>query len=179
MIKTNLSTIRAFAIKAHHDTNHLYNGSPYSVHLSMVAEFAIMYKDCAAHLDFDTILAACYLHDTIEDCRLTYNDIVKVAGNDVAAIVYALTNEKGRNRKERANDAYYEGIKKTVGAPFVKLCDRLANVSYSVDTHSSMVDAYKKEHEGFRARFNIVHYRDMITHLDNMLLYYAPKIDLA
>jgi hypothetical protein len=47
-----------------------------------------------------------------------------------ADIIYAVTNDKGKNRKERAGVKYYEGIRKTPGAVFVKLCDRIANVQY-------------------------------------------------
>ena len=69
----------------------------------------------------------------------------------IADIVYACTNEKGKNRDERANDKYYEGIRTTSYAPFIKLCDRLANVRYSTlfDVNSKMAKVYKKEHEHF------------------------------
>jgi hypothetical protein len=51
-------------------------------------------------------------------------------------IVYALTNEKGRNRKERAGKRYYEGIRNTPYAPFVKMCDRMANIRYSCGSYN-------------------------------------------
>ena len=66
-------------------------------------------------------------------------------------IAYALTNEKGRNRAERANERYYSGIRSTPYAPFVKLCDRYANISYSCngknDTRMRMI--YQKEWNHF------------------------------
>ena len=144
----NSKTI-SFAIEAHHKTNHLYDGKPYSVHLAMVALNAARYIDCIPAERRNDVLSACWLHDTIEDCRLTYNDIKQVAGEAVAEIVYAVTNEKGKNRKQRASDVYYEGIRKTPGAVYVKLCDRLANVQYSFDTSSRMFDVYQKENDAF------------------------------
>jgi hypothetical protein len=42
-----------------------------------------------------------------------------------------LTNDKGRTRQERAGEHYYQGIRETPYAPFVKLCDRTANMTYS------------------------------------------------
>lgn len=143
------SKIISFAIEAHDKTNHLYDGKPYSVHLSMVVINAVKFIDCIPLGEQNNVLSACWLHDTIEDCRLTYNDIKKVANENVADIVYAVTNEKGKNRKERANDIYYEGIRKTPWAKYVKLCDRLANVQYSFDTKSKMFEVYKKENEHF------------------------------
>ena len=70
---------------------------------------------------------------------MTYNDVKKVAGSMLTEeqalmateIVYALTNDKGRSRAERAGEKYYQGIRETPYAPFVKLCDRLANITYS------------------------------------------------
>ena len=57
-----------------------------------------------------------------------------------AEIVYALTNDKGRTRAERAGEQYYAGIRETPYAPFIKLCDRMANMSYSFthDNESNM-----------------------------------------
>lgn len=143
------SNIIAFAIKAHSDTNHLYDNKPYSVHLAMVAYYAQKYIEFVPEEYRDDVISACWLHDTIEDTRNTYNDIKKISSEFVADIVYAVTNEKGKNRKERANDAYYKGIRETPFAVFVKLCDRLANVKYSLDTNSRMLDVYRKEQIDF------------------------------
>lgn len=94
-------------------------------------------------------LVATWGHDLIEDTRVSYNDVKRQLGQAAADIIYAVTNEKGKNRKERANDKYYEGIRNTPGAVFVKLCDRIANVQYSKMTKSRMFEMYKKENEHF------------------------------
>ena len=60
-------------------------------------------------------------------------------------IVYALTNEKGRNRAERANDKYYAGIRTTPFASFVKFCDRYANMKYAFTHKTSMAKKYAQE----------------------------------
>ncbi len=139
-----------YAIEAHQFVNHLYGGAPYSVHLAIVAGFASKYIHLVEDVDLrPKIIDACWLHDTIEDCRLTYNDIKKVAGEQVADIVYAVSNNKGKTRKERANDDYYFGVRHTKGAVFVKICDRLANVFYSFETDSRMFDTYRAEYAEF------------------------------
>lgn len=143
------SKIISFAIEAHSKTNHLYDGKPYSVHLAMVVLNAVKYIDCIPAQSQEDIIYACWLHDTIEDCRMTYNDIKEVAGERVASIVYAVTNEKGKNRKERANSVYYDGIRSTLYATYIKLCDRLANVQYSLENKSRMFDVYRKENDDF------------------------------
>jgi (p)ppGpp synthase/HD superfamily hydrolase len=144
-----LEKIKSFAIKAHENVNHLYGNRPYAFHLNMVVEAAQAFIHHIPEADRDTVLAAAWLHDTIEDCRLTYNDIVELAGTPIADIVYALSNEKGKTRKERANDKYYEGIRHTPYARYVKLCDRIANVKHSQSEQSPMFAMYQKENENF------------------------------
>jgi (p)ppGpp synthase/HD superfamily hydrolase len=94
-------------------------------------------------------LRAVWGHDLIEDCRVSYNDVKEHLGQESADIIYSVSNEKGKNRSERANDKYYEGIRNTKGGVFVKLCDRIANVQYSKMTKSRMFEMYKKENINF------------------------------
>ena len=141
--------IITFAIDAHEKANHLYDQKPYSVHLAIVVGYAQKYIYLLPENLQEDVISACWLHDTIEDCRLTYNDLVREINTNVAEIVFAVTNEKGKDRKERANAKYYEGIRNTAGAIFVKLCDRLANVKYSKDTNSRMLEVYKTEYSEF------------------------------
>ena len=139
----------AFAIEAHAKVNQQYDGKPYSVHLCMVYSQAIQFISHIPKHRRDDVLNAVWLHDTIEDCGLTYNDILKISNKEVAEMVYAVTNEKGKNRQERANDKYYKGIRETEFATFIKLCDRLANVLYSRETDSRMLHVYRNENEEF------------------------------
>jgi (p)ppGpp synthase/HD superfamily hydrolase len=94
-------------------------------------------------------------------------------GVEVVDIVYAVTNDKGKNRKERAGDNYYEGIRNTPGAVFVKLCDRIANVQYGKMTKSRMFEMYEKENPEFIRQlgydmneYNV--YGDMFHYLNNL-----------
>ena len=122
--------IRQSAWTLHERVGQTYDDTrPYGFHLSMVADAS----------DVVPLLFGAYYHDSIEDARLTYNDVRRLASSFMTEpqalmateIVYALTNEKGRTRAERANDRYYAGIRTTPYAPLVKLCDRFANMSYS------------------------------------------------
>lgn len=145
---------RDYAIPAHAATNHLYGDMPYDVHLQAVALFAIKYKNLLPIEQQDNAIAACWTHDVIEDARQTYNDVLKATNKTVADITYALTNEKGRNRAERANDKYYEGIRACgQDAVFVKICDRLANVAYAVNDGYRMAEIYRLEYYEFYRQF--------------------------
>lgn len=114
-----------------------------------MVDVAKMFIHCIREEDRELAYAACWLHDTIEDCRVTYNDVKQEFGIEISEAVYALTNEKGRNRKERANEKYYEGIRNTNVAAFVKICDRIANVKHSYESGNSMLKKYFDENEWF------------------------------
>lgn len=159
-------------IKQHKDTNHMYaEYLPYEFHLRMVVGVFEQFKYLVTETDHDEVRLACFAHDTIEDTRVTYNDVKEVLGYEVAEIVYALTNEKGKNRKERANDKYYEGIRSLKYGSFVKMCDRIANVQYSKMTGSRMFEMYKKENEDFILKLGVNEYHvchPMKQYLENI-----------
>ncbi len=144
-------------IEQHSSTNHFYDKYlPYEFHLRMVAHVAkqnikLIEMSCEGDIEswVEDITLAAFGHDLIEDTRVSYNDVKEVLGYTAAEIIYAVTNEKGKNRKERGNDKYYEGIRNTPGAVFVKLCDRIANVQYSKMTGSRMFEMYRKENPLF------------------------------
>ncbi len=157
---------KQYAIKCHAETNHMYGEKqPYSVHLEMVYNIATRFIHLVPEENRDNVLAACWAHDVIEDCRQTYNDVKAATNEPVADMVYALTNEKGKNRKERGGPIYYSGIISTQFASFVKICDRIANVQYSKNTGSRMFDIYKNENRNFELRLYSDFYKEMFDHL--------------
>lgn len=150
-----IEQIKQSAHKLHESVNQTYDDNlPYGFHLDMVADAVCKYghEVCAGENDVLPLMFGAYYHDSIEDARLTYNDVTKVAkmymneeqAHTAAEIVYALTNDKGRTRSERAGEKYYQGIRETPYAPFVKLADRLANITYSF-THSNESNIHMKE----------------------------------
>ncbi|MGM9758974.1 MAG: HD domain-containing protein [Parabacteroides sp.] len=160
----------AFAI--HERVNQHYDGVlPYGFHLKLTASYVSKFGYLVARdeADIPLLYVAAYLHDCIEDARMTYRDVAKwmrmfdekspelsepvreMLEQQVPEIVYALTNEKGRTRDERADARYYEGIRTTRFASFVKMCDRLANIRYSTLFFfaNRMLEVYRKEYPNF------------------------------
>lgn len=166
---TLLQKAKAYAVKCHETTNHTYDGKPYEVHLFMVFNIALANIELIPFENRETVLAACWTHDVIEDCRETYNDIASILGKDVAEIVYALSNEKGKTRKERANDKYYEGIRSCKFAAFVKTCDRIANIQYSKDSGSKMFDKYISETPDFVHQLYSAEYSPLFLKMYNLI----------
>ena len=164
-----IKTIRQQAHNLHQSVNQTYgDGLPYGYHLDMVVQGVTDYGHlvCIREDDVLPLVFGGYYHDSIEDARLTYNDLLRVARSLLTEeqalmateIAYALTNDKGRTRAERAGEKYYKGIRETPYAPFVKLCDRLANITYSCagsePTSLRMREVYKQEVPHFLASIN-------------------------
>ena len=159
-----INEIRNDAHALHASVNHAYDRiRPYGFHLDMVVNWVRKYIEevCVSEQDILPIYFAAFYHDSIEDARLSYNDVMRIAKelmNEEQAylateIFYALTNEKGRNRAERANEKYFAGIREIPYAPFVKLADRLANTSYAFSKGTAdslrMSKVYREELPGF------------------------------
>jgi hypothetical protein len=164
-----LDKSKEWAIKCHRETNHKYDNMDYDYHLEMVFNMGKKFIHLIPETAREYVLAACWCHDIIEDARQTYNDVVKNTNYYVAEISYALTNEKGKTRKERANDKYYEGIRSVEFATFVKLCDRIANINHSMSSRSNMLDVYKKESYDFKRKLYDERYQEMFDYIDSMV----------
>jgi (p)ppGpp synthase/HD superfamily hydrolase len=145
---------KEYAILCHGEVNHKYGNEPYEVHLQMVVDIAKQFIHLIPEEYRDKVLAACWGHDIIEDARQTYNDVVKILGEEVAEIIYAVTDELGRNRKERAEKTYPK-IAENPFAKFVKECDRAANTAASKEQDSDLYEKYKKEYRGMYKKYKL------------------------
>jgi len=160
----NEVVIKAIREKAAHihdvDCNQKYGeDKPYSFHLDMVTTMVMDYCHLACEYEHHImpIIFGAAFHDAIEDARMTYHDVLSLAKTFMTnyqaviatELVYALTDEKGRTRKERGSDKHYQDIRDTLYAPFVKFCDRYCNWKYSVETGSRMAKVYEKEMPNF------------------------------
>lgn len=167
---------KKFAIKSHDGVNHKYDNLPYSTHLEPVYSYAVKYAYLLTNKqgilswdDLIVIFSSAWCHDCIEDCRKTWNDLNKHLGRRIANIVYALSNEKGKTRKERANKKYYKGIRKEQFADYLKICDRLGNLSYSTQSQSNMLEVYRKEYKHFKKELYSKKYDPMFKELEQIL----------
>lgn len=139
---TKVKEAAYLAISLHGMQN--YDGYPYYYHLEQVV-------DVLEEFGFtdDKYKIAGYLHDVMEDTAISYNDIKKQFGIEIAEIVYCVTDELGRNRKERKEKTYPK-IASNPDAIIIKLADRIANMRNSINKNHSMTDAYLKEYINFQ-----------------------------
>jgi len=116
-----------FADKAHSGQIRA-SGEPYIHHLVETAFLVAKLK-----LDIPSVEAA-LLHDTIEDCDVTVEEIAKEFGEEVAAIVEGVTKltRIGFESKEEKQAENFRkmliAMAKDIRVVLVKLCDRLHNM---------------------------------------------------
>ena len=111
-----------------HKNQKRLSGESYITHPLQVAHYL-----SNLNLDTETIIAA-FLHDLIEDTEVTYNDIKKKFGKEVADIVDGVTkiDKINYNSKEEAKaDAIRKmviAMSKDIRVLILKLADRLHNI---------------------------------------------------
>ena len=129
-----------------HHKGQWYGSKPYMYHLKKVSDVAL---DCD-YTD-ESILMSCLLHDVIEDTMATYKDVKENFGEEVAEIVYCVTDELGRSRKERKSKTYKK-IRNNPKSIVVKLCDRISNITESMGSENynlKLMKMYLDEHIDF------------------------------
>ncbi len=117
---------RVYATEAHQRINHRrkYNNEPYHVHLSAVAKLV------ASVTDDEEMLAAAWLHDTVEDTQATLEDVEAEFGVQVAEIVEELTDVSkpgDGNRVQRKQIDRMHLAQASKRAKTVKLADLIDN----------------------------------------------------
>lgn len=166
-VDTKVKEARMVAVKAH-SGQYYDNIFPYEKHLDDVVAVLKSHGIVSPKL-----LKSAYMHDTIEDCNVSYNDIRTYFGEDVAEIVYCVTDEIGRNRKERK----LKTLPKTASnkdAVIIKVADRIANIN-----HGGKLEMYAKEYFEFR---NILKQSDRMAEplwdtLDGLMDYHQSEVN--
>lgn len=156
---------REFAVQAH--GQQMYGDRPYVVHLEHVHEVMKRYHICNTNL---LVLIAGWLHDVLEDTATSRTELVRNFGEEVADIVYRVSDEPGADRTERKRNTYRK-IRGHLGATQVKLCDRIANVEASSDVPEKL-GMYKNEHQQFKDAILVPEHKflkDIWRHLDQLL----------
>lgn len=118
-------------------------GLPYITHPEAVA------KIVSSYLSNENVIAACYLHDCLEDTDTTYEEIEKEFGKVVANLVLELTSDESKIKEIGDKGKYLSDKmnKMSDSALIIKLADRLHNISDFENANPSWIDKYKKQTE--------------------------------
>jgi (p)ppGpp synthase/HD superfamily hydrolase len=158
------SYVKYFATMRHGDQK--YGEFPYVKHLDDVVNVLVEFG-----FDSDFFHNIGYLHDILEDTDTTQVELEERFSTQQARIVALVTDNKGKNRKER-KAGVYERIATDVKATILKLADMISNVRQSKLDNNRLFDMYKKEYPHFReVVYNSEHQfiQPMWDELDNLL----------
>ena len=122
--KNMRNTLKAldFAIKAHDGQTRKKSDIPYIYHpLNMACHCLAM------GIDDDAIVAACLLHDTVEDCGCSYDELP--VDDETKKLVQLMTHEKNDDDRERIMKKYFDGLASDPKATLIKCVDRCNNLT--------------------------------------------------
>ena len=120
-----ISCAADFAAERHKDLRRKgVGGAPYVNHLAEVARLlAVVTGGSDAEL-----IAAGWLHDTVEDTATSPDELVSTFGEDVASLVMEVTDDKRLPKQERKRLQVETAGHKRREARLVKLADKTSNL---------------------------------------------------
>jgi guanosine-3',5'-bis(diphosphate) 3'-pyrophosphohydrolase len=98
---------------------------PYINHLAEVANLLALATDGA---DAE-LVAAGWLHDTIEDTETTRQELVEKFSERVASLVVEVTDDMSLDKPVRRQKQVEDAPHKSPGAKLIKIADKISNVS--------------------------------------------------
>lgn len=130
------------ATKAHAGQKRKYDAAPYITHPIEVAEIV------GRTTDDEITIAAAFLHDVVEDCGVTLEEISDTFGAELAGVVRFVTDistEADGNRKARKaiDKAHY--AKGCARAQSVKVADIISNIRSIVVRDPEFAQVYLAE----------------------------------
>ncbi|MFB9270176.1 HD domain-containing protein [Bradyrhizobium erythrophlei] len=99
-------------------------GEPYLNHLAEVANALAIVTDGA---DAE-LVAAGWLHDTLEDTRTTRDELEEEFGARVAALVAEVTDDMSLSKTERRQRQIDDAPHKSSDAKLIKIADKISNI---------------------------------------------------
>lgn len=162
---------KKFALMTHHRCGQKYDKKyPYYYHLDMVSKFTLKFNSILTGKEQMIVFIIALFHDLIEDCRLTYNDVKEKWGKEIADGVFACTELRGKNRKERHGPEYIKGLQESRLGCFTKICDIIANMTMGKRTGSRMFPMYQKEYSHTKKNLYTVEFKSLFEYIEQNLL---------
>ena len=120
-----LTRALAFAAHKHRDQRRKdAEASPYINHPIALAEVLVH----EGGIDDPVVLAAALLHDTLEDTETTRDELRAAFGEEIAAIVAEVSDDKTLEKAERKQLQIEHASALSPGARLVKLADKTCNL---------------------------------------------------
>ena len=119
----NTLTAVDFAVEKHEGQHRKRSSVPYIAHPFMLACHAL-----AMGFTDDEIIAACILHDVVEDCKVKPEELP--VSKEIRDIVKLLSHEKTTDEnRDQIMSVYYESMLENPKAVLIKCIDRCHNIT--------------------------------------------------
>lgn len=120
-----VSEAAEFAARRHNGMARKGRGDePYINHL---AEVANLLSQATGGEDAE-LVAAGWLHDTVEDTATTHDELARRFGPRVASLVAEVTDDMTLSKSERRQKQAEDAPRKSAGAKLIKIADKISNV---------------------------------------------------
>jgi guanosine-3',5'-bis(diphosphate) 3'-pyrophosphohydrolase len=124
-----ISEAAELAARQHNGMARKGRGSePYINHLAEVANLLATATDGA---DAE-LVAAGWLHDTIEDTETTREELAEKFSDRVASLVVECTDDMSLPKAERRRRQVVDASKKSAGAKLIKIADKISNIGVRI-----------------------------------------------
>jgi (p)ppGpp synthase/HD superfamily hydrolase len=122
---TLIARAAEFAARRHVDQRR--KGAAREPYINHLAEVAALLADATDGKD-SVLVAAGYLHDTLEDTETTYEELAMLFGPDVAELVAEVTDDKSLPKAERKRRQIETAGRKSMRARLLKIADKTSNL---------------------------------------------------
>lgn len=119
-----------YASRKHKGQTRLDGNTPYISHATSVA-FVLRH---IFEVEDESILAAAFLHDVLEDTRTKYDELVEIFGDKIAGYVVALTKNPLLSKKERERDFEQRLVAAPELVKIAKLADLFDNLMFRLES---------------------------------------------
>lgn len=144
-----------FAMKAHKNQKRKYINEPYFMHLAEVAGLIGTISLCAYSayenqydvpiMEPEQLIAIAWLHDVLEDCNITMQELKKEFSHYVVEGVIALSDLEKGNRATRNQLSRERLAKQPKYIQDIKVCDIISNTSSIVTHDPNFAKVYLEE----------------------------------
>jgi guanosine-3',5'-bis(diphosphate) 3'-pyrophosphohydrolase len=127
---------KAAEFAAHRHTGEPRKARPDEPYVNHLAEVANILAEVTDGADAE-LVAAGWLHDTIEDELATRAELVSEFGDRIAALVDEVTDDMSLSQAKRRQKQVEDAPHKSPGAKLIKIADKISNVRARIHSNPS------------------------------------------
>ena len=128
---------KAAEFAAHRHTGEARKTRPDEPYINHLAEVANILAEVTDGADAE-LVAAGWLHDTVEDELATVIELTAEFGDRIAALVDEVTDDMSLSQAKRRQKQVEDAPHKSSGAKLIKIADKISNVCARIHAHPSL-----------------------------------------